>query len=505
MKKAKTNVFKVSGILVFLLVILSSCASNIEMAQKYYDSGNYEKAIKYSLSTLAEEPSSVEAEQILKNAWNEGKKELEYEIASLYDPNNLDNLEKTLYYYDSLIEFHTMIEKAGRKDLGADSQFVIDGKNQVINQIVKLHKDKGIMLLTNNTKEDAKTAYAHFTRAKELKPNDEDLTSLIEKAKQAAITKIYIAMSSDIGTNFQKEYNSFDSQLLTNSNDMKQILEKILSNNEFIEVISSPNSYFSYDNYNQVSSSARKEGANLLLQIRPKTTAIANLNYSDEMLTELNWKKYTYSLETSLSTEFEYRLLDLSKDSIIAEDTITASFKEDDKYQLNFIGADGGHALNLQNDPTIRYTYKEIPQGMSYSELIYILKYTYKIDIPDYSNEGNLYYAPTTNNGNKIEKRDIERFARGNAFEKLISNHLFFDFDLIQYKDEVDNESYQIVYDDSFGDFKTTANYESDTMCLVDSWMRDKNTHKNIIINILPDFYQTTAPTELANQISNIL
>lgn len=173
------------------IVTLLSCASTNELVRRSesaLDSGNMERAYDWSRRALDREPGNPRAQQIMSTAAGSLLAQRKAEVRRLAALDTLAGARAVL----ELDDFHAQVARY-RVALPPDPDFH-EEENAIRLAAARIYYDKGARSLEADF---PKRAYAEVTEAKRFAPNDAEVTALLDRAWEHAVTRIAILPFTD--------------------------------------------------------------------------------------------------------------------------------------------------------------------------------------------------------------------------------------------------------------------------------------------------------------------
>lgn len=502
-------------ILLIVTFLISSCASPLEIAQKDFDRGNYVGAVKSSLKSLEKE-YSPEADQMLQMSWERGTQDFESQINNLKTAGAISDLERCINVYQDLMDLHTLVELAGHNELNPDYNRVKSESDELIIQLADMYVKDGNLLLSSESKEEAKTACKYFARAKELNPGCSNIDKLIAQAKEEATVKVFICTAPE-ATNLQSALSIYDSSLNLDSADMVSQIEEVLEKNEFVKVIDETIE-LPFDNDSSAIKYAKMLGADILLKFAPTTFADCSVKENREQLNDIFWKKTVITLNTSASTNFNYKIIDLADNSVIDSGNFETKDSGDGGFSISAIGeAPSEKTIDVDNVGSRKVKCQFVTVGLTASDLAYTLKYQNDIDVPSMGASESFGIEPATDYaGTKFNVNDLSPIAYDLSNIEGLNGHTFFLFDIFEFTTQIQSADSQIseqisqqyVYNNEIcpGEigYIKTAEYDRKLWFELKDWLASDEVATANLLHLLPYYYKTTAPNAFANHIADL-
>lgn len=479
---------------------LISCATPVQSAQNALTIGDYSAAIETSLQALQKEPDSMEAKQILSDAWKAANNEWSKAIAGYELEEDVWLVGKSLVLYEDLFHIHTLLKESQIAGFDADPTGVYARWEATKDRVVEKHVFEGSKFLASGNRVESQVALEHFTRAKELGGGTEFIDMRIQEAQEAALTKIFV-------------FNGPDTNIALNSAVMIPAIEKELAQLEGVRVVSVQNrSAAPIDENHDAVDMARMLGANMMLHFEPETTHTVLVQKNIQELTSVPWKRETLSLVASAAADVRYVLLDLQNDTIISEGVFTIRDSTDGGFSVSAVLHDG---MKQEIDMGGSIGWRElsvnvVPPNMKDITVLYQLNRNDGLDIPEYASGRSLdVRAALLDSGEQIV---FDQFPHPSELASInaLNGHTFWLFDAILFDNAGDgNTSHQFVYRQDLQagleGHLATALYERELYLSLESWMQQRKIKDTMMDQFLPNFYKQTVPSGIAAHIAPLL
>ncbi len=192
------------------LVVLS-CNS----AKKAYNKGDYEQAVRLSVTKLKEDPDNRNARRVLAQAY---PKAVEVNLvtvqaySALEDPLRWEPITRA---YNRLNVLQQRMERC----LACDEilpvrKLYVDEWNNARLQAADVRYRMGVSEMRGTTRENAKTALEHFMLVEQYQPNYKDTRSLMEEAVDRATLHVVILKMPEQQRTYQLVQEAFEERLL---------------------------------------------------------------------------------------------------------------------------------------------------------------------------------------------------------------------------------------------------------------------------------------------------
>jgi hypothetical protein len=230
MQKKIINLFT---LMIITIVMVSSCASSFELAQKALQKGDYKTAVAKAADAVVEEPSNIEAQQVLETAWTQANQEWTDQINSLKNKNGLsaidmdipdwvksnlpetkvaiEDLQEIISIYSDLIYIHEKVENAKQYDLNPDSLSLKKSQTEVKQQLSDIYFTLGEDKLNEDTRESAQEALYYFKKVENLVNTYPNIQSKLDEATEKATVKVVILQNynDNINGDYESQINDY--------------------------------------------------------------------------------------------------------------------------------------------------------------------------------------------------------------------------------------------------------------------------------------------------------
>ncbi|MGD1821183.1 MAG: hypothetical protein ACPKM0_00270 [Pleomorphochaeta sp.] len=467
-----------------LITFLISCATPIENATESFQKGNYEKSLKYSLQALKDDPSSLDAKYIIKESWKVISLEKTNEIDSYLKQNTISSLETVDEVYDEFIEQSTDVKNARINDIYPIPEVnQLKEDKQAAKDILNLKYIKeGKTYYNYGDRDNSKTAYKYFMKAKDNGYMSGELTQLINDAKEKATITIY-------ATAHKNKNELFDVQTLIK--EFSYNLDK----DEFINVIYDLDCNFEQLTIDNAIAKAKMANATHLLFITPEVTYTYYPNSKLNSFGNTEWLEETITVDFDYSINYNYQLMELDSKNITSgrydyigsyydDFIIRGVYSDDNKAEITF-GIGEPNATIEEVDANIS------PIGIDTAVAMSLEFKNEKITMDNllYSLEYSLDVNPLLNEKNK-NIPILYSLSNEDKTLKDYSGHTFFLFDAIAFPPVVEGEENEII-------FVYNTDIKADTKDSVDDYLATAASDEQAYMQ-LKDLFKNTKDNQLA-------
>jgi len=169
--------------MIAIFAVLSACRSGKTALKQ----GDYEKAVNTAIDRLRQNPKSKNARLSLQDAYPALTGLYQREINTLKTSSDTYRWEGVLNRYATLNQMHDAIRRCpGALRVIREPISYTKEQEAAALQAAEIRYALGEQSLARNTRESAKEAYGHYSRAEELKPGLRDLYAKKQQALSAA-------------------------------------------------------------------------------------------------------------------------------------------------------------------------------------------------------------------------------------------------------------------------------------------------------------------------------
>ena len=487
------------------LMLLSSCASSFEQAGNALAQGDYTTAITKSLQSIEKGKDVPEAQAVLKDAWQRANTEWNAQIATFEKATTTGELAQASPVYNKLLAIHKMVADAGRTDLKADREAVLQKALETQQRLAGMHFEEASATLALGGRENARKAVLQYRTAKQLSPEYSGIDAAIEQASKQATVKVFVFTGPDKNPAF-------------NGVEMIAMVEKKLATLDLVQVVGPPSRYAApIGDDHDAKNFARGHGANIMVHFEPNTSSSIGMNLekrpiNGNVTSAPDWEIETLSMEASGKCEVSYLVIDLETEKTLDSGTFTVEDATDFGFSVQSVLHKGEKArVQIDNMPKAEMLLKNsLAPGADVSSLATQLKIFEKMDMPSYGFETGI--APARYG--TFEPIDFNKYTTPDQLAKIqdLNGHVFFRFELMEVITNyggVEEKSYASPYGEYFGEGFAgrvkTAQFDRQVYNDLVSWMTSTKTKAAVQDAFFPAFYKETVPSKIAQKISPVL
>ncbi len=177
-----------------LTLLLSACG-----AKKYYQSGDYNTAIRLAVKKLRKKPDHMKSMMVLEDAFSAAQNKDLSQINFLKKEGAPENWDKIFIYYGAIKKRQDLVKTlphvpTGIKMINVEEDMISAKKNAA-----EYDYAKGVKLLQGNNREDARRAYDHFLSVKKYYSNFKDTDAKLREAQQKGTSYVLFSMRNKSG------------------------------------------------------------------------------------------------------------------------------------------------------------------------------------------------------------------------------------------------------------------------------------------------------------------
>ena len=204
------TIFSISICLFIGLSLFTNCKSG----KKAFKRGNYEKAVYSALERLRKAPNNNRAKEALMEAYPTLQDFYSSRINSLQATTDPMRWDEMFDMYNTLQDIHLEVQRTpGARGIINSRDYTTEvehTKKEVIANRFRLGQEE----LAKGYRENAKIAYAHFSRVYELDPQRSDAEDLMYKAQQQATLYVEVKPIPMHSRTFKLSNEFFENQLI---------------------------------------------------------------------------------------------------------------------------------------------------------------------------------------------------------------------------------------------------------------------------------------------------
>ena len=323
--------FSILGIIVFLL---ASCSTGKKALQK----GDYFSAVLKAVERLKSAPENKNANKVLREGYPMTIEWAQEEMDLILTSNNNFKWEQAVGLMKQVNQMSDEIRStpAARKII-SDPKTYTSELNMATEKAAEERYNAGLAEMAINTRESARIAYEHFSKADQFVNNYKNVRNLMVTAKEMATIRVILQaipvntqryrLSSEFFYNQVFEYlnNQFRPSGFVNFYSPNQAKKEELKNPDFIVDME----FFDFSVGN-LSRSEKEETLEKKVKIESKDT------------TRVQYKTYTAKLKTFTDKVYSggtlrVRIIDPANDKLLLDELVPGSFTWVNDYAM-FIG-----------------------------------------------------------------------------------------------------------------------------------------------------------------------
>ena len=319
---------------VILLVLIFACSTGKKALQK----GDYFSAVSKAVERLKTSPENKNAIQVLSDGYPMTLEWTQEEMDLVLSSNNSFKWEQAISLMQQVNQLSDLIRStpAARKIISNPKTYTSELK-MAYEKAAEERYNAGLAELDDNTRESARRAYDHFSRANQLVNNYKDARQLMEEAKSSATLRVVVEaipvntqrykLSSEFFYNQVFEYlnNQFRPSGFVSFYSPVQAEKAGLTNADFIIDME----FFDFSVGNLVRTE-KEENAEQTVKVETRDT------------TRITYKKYTAKLKTFSDQvisggNLRVRIIDNSTGKLMNDELVPGSFTWVNQYAI-FVG-----------------------------------------------------------------------------------------------------------------------------------------------------------------------
>lgn len=204
---------RITHLLLIGLAALALLSCNA--AKKAYNKGDYEQAVRLSVSKLREDPGNRNARKVLVDAY---PKAVEVNLLTVRSYIGLEDPLKWEPITRAYNRLNVLHQRMGRcpvcDDLLPERKLYVDEWNDARLKAADARYRMGVSELRGTTRESAKTALEHFMLVEQFQPDYKDTRVLMEQAVERATLHVVILDMPEQQRAFQPVQDAFQQELL---------------------------------------------------------------------------------------------------------------------------------------------------------------------------------------------------------------------------------------------------------------------------------------------------
>ena len=171
------------------LIILGGCTTGKNALQK----GDYDTSVAKAVGRLQNSPKNGEATQVLKTAYQLALQDHLRKIDEAKLSNDLFRWESIMYDYQKINQLADEINTcpACLVIIPSPVKYIRELSDRRYNAAAARY-NSGVIYLRENNRQSAKKAYYEFEKVQNLQPDYKDVTTKIDDAFWAAVTRVVV-------------------------------------------------------------------------------------------------------------------------------------------------------------------------------------------------------------------------------------------------------------------------------------------------------------------------
>jgi len=178
-----------SILLPLLLLLAVACNS----AQKAYNRGDYEQAVRMSVNTLRDDPRDRQARRVLVNAYNRAVEANLQDVETYGALEDPFRFERVAMAYDRLNTLHKRLDRCPVCDnLLPERRLYTDEWNETRQKAAEARYDLGLRQMQDQSREESKKAVESLMVVERFVPGYRDTRTLMEQALERATLHVLV-------------------------------------------------------------------------------------------------------------------------------------------------------------------------------------------------------------------------------------------------------------------------------------------------------------------------
>lgn len=200
-----------SILLPLLLLLAVACNS----AQKAYNRGDYEQAVRISANTLREDPRDRQARRVLVNAYNRAVEANLRDVETYGALEDPFRFERVAMAYDRLNSLHKRLDRCPVcDDLLPERRLYTDEWNETRQKAAEARYDLGLRQMRDESREESKKAVESFMVVERFVPGYRDTRLLMEQALERATLHVVVERMPEQPRALQGAQDLFEQKLM---------------------------------------------------------------------------------------------------------------------------------------------------------------------------------------------------------------------------------------------------------------------------------------------------
>jgi hypothetical protein len=184
-------------------------------AKKAYDQGDYEQAVRLSVTKLKEDPDNRNARRVLVQAYPKAVETNLAEVRAFAELNDPLRWEPITRAYNRLNVLQQRLARCPVcDDLLPERRLYVDEWNDARMRAAEVRYRMGVTELRGTTRESAKLALEHFMLVEQFEPDFKDTRALMDEALERATLHVVIRDMPEQQRAFQPIQDAFQQELM---------------------------------------------------------------------------------------------------------------------------------------------------------------------------------------------------------------------------------------------------------------------------------------------------
>lgn len=197
--------------LLLLLLLAGACNT----AQKAYNRGDYEQAVRLSVNTLREDPRDRQARRVLVNAYNRAVEANLRDVETYGALEDPFRFERVAMAYDRLNTLHNRLDRcAVCDDLLPERRLYTDEWNDSRQKAAEARYELGLRQMQDESREESKKAVESFMVVERFVPGYRDTRARMEQALERATLHVVVEPMPEQPRALQGAQELFEQKLM---------------------------------------------------------------------------------------------------------------------------------------------------------------------------------------------------------------------------------------------------------------------------------------------------
>jgi len=506
------NILSVLVLSILISSLFLSCATPLEKANKAFQRGDYTTALKDAIQALKEEPGNGEALYIAKESWKIESSNKETQIQTLLSQDTIESYENLLDVYSAFLSQSVSVQSANIMNIYPIPNIakINADKTAATNILNEKYINEGKNFLIFGDRENAKTAYSYFIKARNNGYNNPELSLLIKTAKEKATIIVFVAGA--------QPRNSVDIY------PMLDTFAKKIEKDQFIEIRLDDTLNFENMNLTKAINYAKYSGATHLFFMDPGMQYSYRYPASTSAFGSTGWNVKDITIDFDYEIDIQYQIIDLATNQI-KSGSYNNTDSMYDRFKVSVVYSDNNQStidfgIGIPNNTIERIDANKAPTNVP-NALTMAGEFSSE-RVKTENTSASLVYSmdarPLLNSGRKINL--VADLINGDIDLDDISGHTFFLFDAIEFPAAIGVQpEIKFVYTDAIkantgdivDDYLLTADYEENLYYDLENVLQINANGTNgiagdlILLECIADKYYAEAPLDLANKVLQTL